>query len=45
MPKIAIIGTGLIGTSLGMALKHSQLRELYVVGTDSEHHSRPESEL
>ena len=40
MPKIAIIGTGLIGTSLGMALKRSQIKELYVVGTDSEHHSR-----
>ena len=40
MPKIAIIGTGLIGTSLGMALKQSQLKELYVVGTDSEHYSR-----
>ncbi|MDA0734641.1 MAG: prephenate dehydrogenase/arogenate dehydrogenase family protein [Chloroflexi bacterium] len=40
MPKIAIIGTGLIGTSLGMALKQSQLKELYIVGTDSEHNSR-----
>lgn len=40
MPKIAIIGTGLIGTSLGMALRQSQLKELVIVGTDSEHHSR-----
>jgi prephenate dehydrogenase len=40
MPKIAIIGTGLIGTSLGMALRQSQLKDLQVVGTDSEHESR-----
>ena len=40
MPKIAIIGTGLIGTSLGMALKQSQLKDLRIVGTDSEHESR-----
>lgn len=40
MPKIAIVGTGLIGTSLGMALKQSPLADLTVVGTDSDHRSR-----
>lgn len=40
MPKIAIIGTGLIGTSLGMALQQSQIKDLQVVGTDSEHQAR-----
>ena len=40
MAKIAIIGTGLIGTSLGMALQQSQIRDLQVVGTDSEHQAR-----
>ena len=34
MAKIAIIGTGLIGTSLGLALRQSDLRNLEVVGTD-----------
>lgn len=34
LAKIAIIGTGLIGTSLGMALRQSDLRNLEVVGTD-----------
>jgi prephenate dehydrogenase len=40
MPKIAIIGTGLIGTSLGLALKQSQLKDIQIVGTDSEHSAR-----
>jgi prephenate dehydrogenase len=40
MPKIAIIGTGLIGTSLGLALRQSQLKDIEVVGTDSEHQAR-----
>ncbi|MYC30873.1 MAG: prephenate dehydrogenase [Chloroflexi bacterium] len=35
MPKIAIVGTGLMGTSLGLALRNSQLLNLEVVGTDS----------
>ncbi len=35
MPKIAIIGTGLMGTSLALALRNSQLLNLEVVGTDS----------
>ncbi len=34
MARIAIIGTGLIGTSLGLALRESELRNLEVVGTD-----------
>jgi prephenate dehydrogenase len=40
MARITIIGTGLIGTSLGLALMQSQLKDLEVVGTDSEHSSR-----
>ena len=40
MPKIAIIGTGLIGTSLGLALQQSQIKDLQVVGTDSDHQAR-----
>lgn len=40
MAKIAIIGTGLIGSSLGLALQQSQIKDLQVVGTDSEHQAR-----
>ena len=40
MPKIAVIGTGLIGTSIGLALKQSQLQKLELVGTDAEQHAR-----
>ena len=40
MAQITVIGTGLIGTSLGLALRASSLRNLTVVGTDSEHASR-----
>ena len=40
MAKIAIIGTGLIGTSLGMALRQSDLRNLEVVGTDYDGRAR-----
>ena len=35
MPRISIVGTGLMGTSLGLALRNSQLMNLEVVGTDS----------
>lgn len=35
MPKIAIVGTGLMGTSLGLALRNSQLLNLELVGTDA----------
>jgi prephenate dehydrogenase len=34
MARIAIIGTGLIGTSMGLALRHSGIKDLHVVGTD-----------
>ena len=35
MAKISVIGTGLIGTSLGLALQQSQLKDIEVVGSDS----------
>lgn len=34
MNKITIVGTGLIGTSMGMAIKRAGLRDIRVVGTD-----------
>ena len=34
MPKITIIGTGLIGTSMALALKRTQMKDLQLVGTD-----------
>lgn len=34
MAKITVIGTGLIGTSLALALRQSDLRNLELVGTD-----------
>ena len=40
MAKIAIVGTGLIGTSLGLALRQSDLRNLEVVGTDYDSRAR-----
>ena len=36
MTKISIIGTGLIGTSLGLALKKSGLKDLQINGHDKE---------
>jgi len=36
MAKISVIGTGLIGTSLGLALQQSQLKDIEVVGSDSD---------
>ena len=39
MPRIAIIGTGLIGTSLGLALQQAQLKNIEVVGTDQDRQS------
>ena len=36
MPTIAIIGTGLIGTSLGLALQQAQLKNIELVGSDSD---------
>lgn len=40
MATIAIIGTGLIGTSLALAFRRSHLRDLELVGTDYEHSAR-----
>ena len=40
MAKITIIGTGLIGTSLALALRQSSLRDLTVVGTDDDRQAR-----
>ena len=40
MAKIAIIGTGLIGTSLGLAIRQSDLRNVVVVGTDYDTRAR-----
>jgi len=40
MAKLAIIGTGLMGTSLALALKESNIPDLEVVGTDSNGHAR-----
>jgi len=40
MPKIAVIGTGLIGTSMGLALRQSQLQQVELAGTDAEQHAR-----
>ena len=35
MAKICVIGTGLIGTSLALGLKQAQLKDVEIVGTDS----------
>lgn len=40
MAKIGIIGTGLIGTSLALALRQSDLRNLELAGTDYESSAR-----
>jgi prephenate dehydrogenase len=40
MAKLAVIGTGLIGTSLALALRQSQIQDLEVVGTDYDHSVR-----
>lgn len=40
MAKITIIGTGLIGTSLGLALRQSDLRNIELVGTDYDGRAR-----
>ena len=36
MHRITIIGTGLIGTSLGLAIKRSSAKDIEIVGTDIE---------
>ena len=40
MPKIAIVGTGLIGTSMAMALKQARIKNLELVGTDFDSDAR-----
>ena len=40
MAKITIVGTGLIGTSLALALRQSDLRNLELVGTDYDREAR-----
>lgn len=40
MAKIAIIGTGLIGTSLALALKEARIKNLELVGTDYDNSAR-----
>ncbi len=40
MAQVTIIGTGLIGTSLGLALRNSTLRDLTVIGTDADSAAR-----
>ena len=40
MAKLAIVGTGLIGTSLALALKKANLRDVEIVGTDSDGSAR-----
>ena len=40
MAKMAIIGTGLMGTSMALALKQANLRNLEVVGTDTDGRAR-----
>ena len=40
MAQVTVIGTGLIGTSLGLALRASSLRNLTVVGTDADSTAR-----
>ena len=44
MSKVAIIGTGLIGTSLAMALKQSELRGIELVGADYDRTARSGAE-
>ena len=40
MATLAIIGTGLMGTSLALALKQAKVRDLEVVGTDANRRAR-----
>ena len=44
MAKLAIIGTGLMGTSLALALKQANVRDLEVVGTDMDRRTRNEAQ-
>ena len=40
MAKIAVIGTGLIGTSMALALKQAKIKNLELVGTDYDNSAR-----
>ncbi len=40
MAKIAVIGTGLIGTSMALALKQAKIKDLELVGTDYDNGAR-----
>ena len=40
MPKIAIVGTGMIGTSMALSLKKARIQNLELVGTDFDHKAR-----
>ena len=40
MPKIAIVGTGLIGTSMALALRQARIQKLELVGVDYDHSAR-----
>ena len=40
MGKLTIVGTGLIGTSLALALRQAKLKNLELVGTDANNNSR-----
>ena len=40
MTKIAIVGTGLIGTSMALALKQARIKDLELVGTDFDSDAR-----
>ena len=40
MPKVAIVGTGLIGTSMALALKQARIPNLELVGVDYDYNAR-----
>lgn len=40
MAKITVIGTGLIGTSIALALRQAKIKNLELVGTDYDHSAR-----
>ena len=44
MPRVAIIGLGLIGGSLGLAIKASKQKDLEVVGADTYRRARKDAE-
>ena len=40
MARLTVIGTGLIGTSLALAVRQANIKDLELVGTDSERTAR-----